>query len=155
MSAFFVIRELLHHCCISHSFLVGVIPTAPPLTVPPIATTNDVPPATTAAPTTVTVSVSPITSSGSATAGESYSLQCAVTVTGSTDQPAITWLGPMNYEVTAGVETIDSMSMLTFNPLAASHAGTYTCGATLGSAMDSETVTVSVDSEWFNKHICT
>ena len=151
----FVIRELLHHCRISHSFLVDVIPTAPPLTVHPIATTNDVPPATTGAPTTITITVSPITFSGSAIAGESYRLRCTVTVTGSTDQPVFTWLmGPMNSEVTAGVETADSMSMLTFNPLAATHAGTYTCRATLNSAMDSETVTVSVESEWFNKHTC-
>ena len=90
-----------------------------------------------------------ITSSGSATAGESYRLECAVTVTGSTDQPVIVWLGPMNSEVTARVVTTDRMSNLTFNPLAASHAGTYTCRAILGSAMDSETVTVSVESECF------
>ena len=75
-------------------------------------------------------------------------------MTGSTDQPVITWLmGPMNSTVTAGVMTTGSMSTLTFNPLAASHAGTYTCRATLDGAMDTKTVTVSVMSEWFNKHM--
>ena len=63
----------------------------------------------------------------SGTAGESYSLECTVTVTGSTDQPTITWLDPMNNMITSGVETTGSMSTLTFNPLAASHAGIYTC----------------------------
>ena len=75
-----------------------------------------------------------ITPSGDNTAGESYSLECTVTVTGSTDQPTITWLmGPMDNMITSGVMTAGSMSTLTFNPLAASHAGTYTCRATLGS----------------------
>ena len=93
----------------------------------------------------VMVSIHP---SGSATAGESYTLECTVTVTGSTDQPAITWLmGPMNREVTAGIVTTGSVSTLTFNPLAASHAGTYTCRATLGSAMDSASRTITVQSE--------
>ena len=97
-----------------------------------------------------------ITPSGVSTAGDEYSLTCTVTVTGSTDQLAITWLrSPMNSEVTDGVVTTDRMSTLTFNALAASHAGTYTCRAALGSAMDSETMTVSVASEWFNKHTYT
>jgi hypothetical protein len=79
----------------------------------------------------VTVS---ITQFGDNTAGESYGLECTVTVTGSTDQPMITWLmGPMDNMITSGVVTNGSMSTLTFNPLAASHAGTYTCRATLGS----------------------
>ena len=107
--------------------------TTPPLTEPPI---------------TITVDVSPITSSGTPTAGESYGLECTVTVTGSTDQPMITWLmGPMDNMITSGVIMNGSISTLTFNPLAASHAGTYTCRATLGSAMDSESRTITVQSE--------
>ena len=86
-----------------------------------------------------------ITTSGTATAGENYSLECTVTVTGSTDQPTITWLmGPMDNMITSGVMTAGSMSTLTFNPLAASHAGTYTCRATLGSAMDSASTTITM-----------
>jgi hypothetical protein len=89
-----------------------------------------------------------IFSSGTTAAGESYNLQCTVTVTGSTDQPMITWLkGPMNNMITSGVMTTGSTSTLTFNPLAASHAGTYTCRATLGSAMDSASRTIIVQSE--------
>ena len=96
----------------------------------------------------VTVTVSPIISSGTATAGESYSLRCTITVTGSNDQPIITWLmGPMDNMITSGVVTTGSMSTLTFNPLAASHAGTYICRATLDSAMDSASTTITVQSE--------
>ena len=123
-----------------------MLPTTPPLTEPPVTTSSEIPPpTTTAAPPTVTI-IS-ITSSGSNTAGESYSLECTVTVTGSTDQPIITWLDPMDNIITSGVVTTGSMSTLTFNPLAASHAGTYTCRATLGSAMDSAFRTITVQSE--------
>ena len=104
------------------------------------------PPSTISPP--VTVTVSPITSSGTATAGESYSLECTVTVTGSTNQPTITWLmGPMDNMITSGVVTTGSMSTLTFNPLAASDAGAYTCRATLGSAVDSASTTITVQSK--------
>ena len=99
---------------------------------------------------TATVDVSPITSSGTATAGESYSLECTVTVTWSTDPPMITWLmGPVdnNTMITSGVITNGNTSTLTFNPLAALHAGTYTCRATLGSVMDSASTTITVGSE--------
>ena len=113
-------------------------------TEPPIVTTSEI--ITTSTP--VTVTVSPIISSGTATAGESYSLECTVTVTGSNDQPTITWLmGPMDNMITSGVVTNGSMSTLTFNSLAASHAGTYTCRATLGSATDSASRTITVQSE--------
>ena len=99
-------------------------------------------------PSPVSITVSPITGSGTATAGESYSLECTVTVTGSTDQPTITWLmGPMNNMITSGVVTTGSMSTLTFNPLSASDAGTYTCRATLGSAMDLIFTTIAVQSK--------
>ena len=96
------------------------------------------------------ITITPITFSGTATAGESYSLECIVTVTGSTDQPTITWLmGPMDNQmmITARVVTTGGMSTLTFNPLAASHAGTYTCRATLGSVMNSTSTTITVQSE--------
>ena len=82
--------------------------------------------------TAVDISLS-ITASGTNTAGETYSLECSATVTGSTDQPTITWLDPMNNTVPSEmVTTTGSMSTLTFNPLAASHAGTYTCRGMVG-----------------------
>ena len=123
--------------------------TTTPTTTEPAITTETVtttqantaapPTATTTAPLPpVTIAVAPITSSGSNTAGESYSLECTVTVTGSTDQPTITWMvnGDGSYSRT-----------VTFNPLAASHAGTYTCRATLGSAMDTAVWNVIVQGE--------
>ena len=108
---------------------------------------------TTATP--ATINVAPITSSGSNTAGESYSLECTVTVTGSTDQPTITWMvngAVISSTTTRMVSGITGSAgsystTLTFNPLAASHAGTYTCRATLDSAMDSASTTITVQSE--------
>ena len=105
---------------------------------------------TTTAPPTPMVSVS-ITPSGTNTAGEAYSLVCSVTVTGhgSTDTPTITWLDPMDSQVPSEmVSTTGSMSTLTFNPLSASHAGTYTCRATLTSGeIGTDTEIVTVQSE--------
>ena len=115
-------------------------------TTPPSTKRSDPP----ALPPFVSIDVVPITSSGTdevtSIAGESYSLECSVTVTGSTDQPTIIWMDPMNNQITSGVVTTGSMSTLTFNPLAASHAGTYTCRATLGSAMDIASWMVTVQS---------
>jgi hypothetical protein len=122
---------------------VDVLPTTPPdpSTEPPVTTTNVPTP-------TVTISGVSISPFGTATAGETFRLVCTVTVTGSTDQPMITWLmGPMDNVITSGVVTTGGMSTLTFNPLAASHAGTYTCKATLGSAMNSASTTITVRSE--------
>ena len=61
-------------------------------------------------------------------------------------------MGPMNNMINTNADgvtvvTTGGMSTLTFNPLAASHAGTYTCRATLGSAMDSASTTITVQSE--------
>ena len=103
----------------------------------------------------VTITVAPITSSGIKTAGESYTLECTVTVTGSTDQPTIIWLdngAVISSTTTRMVSGITGSAgsystTLTFNPLAASHAGTYTCRATLDSAMDSASRTITVQSE--------
>ena len=103
---------------------------------------------TTTAPPTPMLSVS-ITPSGTNTAGASYSLVCSVIVAGSTDTPTIAWLDPMDSQVPSEVvSTTGSMSTLTFNPLSTSHAGTYTCRATLGSAnTNQEDVYVTVQGE--------
>ena len=94
----------------------------------------------------ILVAIAPL--SGTNTAGEAYSLKCSATVTGSTDQPTITWLDPMNNPVPSEmVTTTGNMSTLTFNPLAASYAGTYTCRATLGGAVQTATTDVRVQSE--------
>ena len=87
---------------------------------------------------------------------------CSATVTGSTDPPTITWLGDgveitTNSSRTVSATTSDGSngysSTLTFNPLSASHAGTYTCRATVGggaqtnSPSDQEIVDVRVQGE--------
>ena len=122
-------------------------------------TTTDQPsqPLTTQPP--ISMTVAPITTVGPNSAGVIYSLICSVSVTGSTDQPTITWLDPMNSQITSGVETTGSMSTLTFNPLAASQDGmTYTCRATLDSMTQSQAFTVTVNgrlSVWYrNVTIC-
>ena len=95
----------------------------------------------------VDMSVS-ITPSGTNTAGETYSLVCSVTVTGSTDTPTITWLDPMNSQVPSEmISTTGSMTTLTFNPLSASHAGTYTCRAILGDAIGAAMEEITVQGE--------
>ena len=87
-----------------------------------------------------------ITASGTNTAGETYSLMCSATVNGSSDQPTITWLDPMNSPVLSEmVTTIGNMSTLTFNPLADSHAGTYTCRVTVGGVTRTQTSTLIVN----------
>ena len=60
----------------------------------------------------------------------------------SAGQPTITWLDPMNNEI------MPTTSVLTFNPLNASDAGTYTCRATLGSVVETVQVMVTVESEY-------
>jgi len=55
---------------------------------------------------------------------------CTANVTGTTEQPTFTWSG---LGVATGmITTTGSMSTLTFNPLAASRAGTYTCTGMVG-----------------------
>ena len=67
-------------------------------------------------------------------------------MTGSTDQPTITWLDPMNNSVPSEMDTTTgSMSTLTFNPLETSHAGTYTCRVTAGGKTVTQTSTVIVN----------
>ena len=82
-------------------------------------------------------------------AGKNYRLECTATVTGTTEEPVITWMNSMGNITTSRAVATGNMSTLTLNfiPLAASHAGTYTCQATLGSAMDSAYLTITVRSE--------
>ena len=98
--------------------------------------------------TVIRFSVS-ITPSGTNTAGETYSLVCSVTVTGSTDTPTIVWLDPINSQVPSEmVSTTGGISTLTFNPLSTSHAGTYTCRATLTSGgMETDIMIVTVQGK--------
>ena len=54
------------------------------------------------------------------------------------------------------VTTTGNMSTLTFNPLAASHAGTYTCRVTTGGVTETQTSTVIVNGirETCDKLMC-
>ena len=136
------------------NYQLATLPTPPPITSPPATrtttttqpvTTTETAATTTAQPGPVSISVS-IAASGTNTAGETYSLECSATVTGSTDQPTITWLDPMNNPVLSEmVTTTGSMSTLTFISLAASHAGTYTCRVTAGGVTETQTSTVIVN----------
>ena len=109
----------------------------------------------------LSVSITPF---GTNTAGATYSLVCSVTVTGSTDTPTITWLDDGVEIATNSSRTVSSTtsdgsngysSTLTFSPLSASHAGTYTCRATVlvdggmrtNSLSNHEVVDVAVQGE--------
>ena len=83
---------------------------------------------------------------GANIAGETYHLECSISTTGSNDQPMFTWLDPMDDPVPSEmINTADSVSTLVFSPLAASHAGTYTCVVSLGGVSYNETMTVTVN----------
>ena len=98
-----------------------------------------------------------ITTSGTSTAGKTYSLECSATVTGSADQPTIIWLHdgdeitPNDTTRMAFPTTLRSSSIyfciIRFYPLLTSHAGTYTCTATVESVVESTTVVVTLQSE--------
>ena len=96
-----------------------------------------------------------ITSSGANTAGESYSLECTVTVTGSTDQPTITWMDNSTEIISTTARMISEITgsagsysnTLIFSPLRASDAGMFKCRATLGNVESSQIFNVAVRGE--------
>ena len=104
----------------------------------------------------VSITVAFITSSGTGTVGQNYSLECTVTVTGSTEEPAITWLDDgteiistttrMVSEVTGSAGSYSST--LIFTPLRASDAGMLMCRATLGNATNNQTYVVAMEGEY-------
>ena len=78
-----------------------------------------------------------ITADGNPTLGQSYTLTCNVNVaSGVTGTPTVQWVGPGSSApiTTGGDFTVRSTSpyTLTINPLHPSHAGQYTCRATVG-----------------------
>ena len=101
-----------------------------------------------------------IASFGDNTAGESYSLECSFTVTGSIDKPTITWLddglvinstdhmhaATRMVSMTTG-STGSYSSTLTFSPLRASDSGMFVCRAILGDAMNSQSFSVAVQGK--------
>ena len=102
-----------------------------------------------------------VSPSGLDIAGQNYTLLCAVTVTGSNDQPAITWIRDDGVEINSTESNItktvsmnrscndvdsagDYSRTLIFSPLSASHAGTYTCRANLDDAQVTDSISVVV-----------
>ena len=67
-------------------------------------------------------------------------------MTGSNDQPIFTWFNPMDNPIPSEmINTTDSVSTLVFSPLAASHAGNYTCVVSLEDVSYNETVIITVN----------
>ena len=101
-----------------------------------------------------------VSPSGPAIAGQNYTLLCAVAVTGSNDQPTIIWLRDDGVEINSTSDAtitvrilmtssdVDSAGnysgSLMFSPMAASHAGTYTCRANLDDAEVTDSISVVV-----------
>ena len=89
-----------------------------------------------------------ITAGVNSTLGQPYTLTCNVSVaSGVTGTPTVQWVGPGNSApIATGRDfTVSSTPpyTLTINPLRQSHAGQYTCHATVGS--DTGTASVMVD----------
>ena len=76
-----------------------------------------------------------ITSAGISTAGQIYSLNCSVT--GTTDPATYHWFNSSGIQLT-------NRRQLQFSPLLASHAGTYTCRATVGSVVVENSNTLKI-----------
>ena len=141
-SSILVSRQLMSvkHRTQSFYLIVDHLPTTEP------APTGEPSPTTPAATPSITVSITP---TGTNTAGETYSLTCSATVTGSTSRPTFTWLDPTDNTVPSEmITTCGSVSTLTFDPLAASYTGTYTCTAAVAENAMTDTKVVSVRSKW-------
>lgn len=92
-----------------------------------------------------------------ATAGESYSLECNATVTGSNNPPTIDITWSHNGDtissdtVSAHVSVVScsnafiNCTVLSFSPLKTSHAGPYECRASLGNEAVAQNFTVRVN----------
>ena len=88
-----------------------------------------------------------VTAGGNPTLGQPYTLTCDVSVASGSGIPAVQWVGPgSSTPITDGGDfTVSSASpyKLTINPLRQSHAGQYTCQATVGG--DTGTGSIIVD----------
>ena len=74
---------------------------------------------------------------GVPTAGGTYSLNCLITGTILTDPATYQWFDSNGTQ-------LSNTSQLHFSPLLASHAGTYTCRATVGGVVVENSKTVEV-----------
>ena len=88
------------------------------------------------------------------TAGDIYTLECSVLVTGSTNTPSTSWFDDdVEINSTANASRTVSIirwsngnysSILTFKPLTTSDAGTYTCRVTLDGAEVNQSTSIVV-----------
>ena len=89
-----------------------------------------------------------VTAGGNPTLGQQYTLTFNVSVASGLETPTVQWVGPGNSTpiITGGDFTVSSTSpyTLTINPLRQSHAGQYTCQATVGSETRTASVTVNI-----------
>ena len=90
-----------------------------------------------------------VTAGGSPTLGQSYTLTCNVSVaSGVTGTPVVQWVGPGSSApiTTGGDFTVSNTSPynLIINPLRQSHAGRYTCQATVGGDTGTARVMVNI-----------
>ena len=76
-----------------------------------------------------------ITSTGTSTAGETFSLDCSVS--GTDDSATYQWSD-------SNGTRLANTSQLQFSPLLASHAGTYTCEATVGGVVVENSTTLEI-----------
>ena len=96
-------------------------------------------------PVSVSVTIIP---SGSPTAGETYSLECSATVSGSSGVPSYQWLvgppdnrQPLNNDSSITVNS----NMVQFSTLRTSHGGMYTCQVTVGDLIAETNSTVEIE----------
>ena len=90
-----------------------------------------------------------ITVGRNSTLGQQYTLTCNVSVaSGVTGTPTVQWVGPSSSApiATGGDFTVSSISpyTLTINPLRQSHAGQYTCQATVAGDNGTESIIVNI-----------
>ena len=95
-----------------------------------------------------------VTAGRNPTLGQQYTLTCNVSATSGSGTPTVQWMGPGSSTpiVTGGDFTVSSTSpyTLTINPLRPSHAGQYTCQATVGSDTGTDSVVVDISGLQFS-----
>ena len=89
-----------------------------------------------------------VTAGGNPTLGQPYTLTCDARFASGLGTPTVQWVGPGSSALitTGGDFTVSSTSpyTLTINPLHQSHAGQYTCQATVGSDNGTASVMVNI-----------
>ena len=93
---------------------------------------------------------------GANVTGEIYRLECSISMTESNHQPVFTWLDSTGNPVPSEMINItDSVSTLVFSPLAASHAGNYTCIVSLQDVSYNKTMMITVNGIYvFDIRLC-